>query len=559
MQRAGDFHSIAHCLQARALQHPADIAFRWFNDFDRIDTLTWSALHERATAVAAAIRARTPAQSHVLLCLPQGLEFIAAIFGCFYAGCTAVPVYPPDSAKTLPRFNRIFADSETRLIITTQTLAQKLEKFSAETAMLPFLCVENIAQTCVENSASVALPERDQLALLQYTSGTTSTPKGVMITHAQLLENERAATLAYRIGDEPHLVSWLPFYHDMGLMGGIFFPIYNGIVATLLSPATFLRNPAIWLRAMSDMRATISGGPNFAFELCAARVADEVIDALDLSHWETAVCGAEMIRRASIEKFIARFARAGFRATSFAASYGMAETTLYVTSTNYEGPQFTVPRDGTIHFANCGSAKVGSVIIVDPQSRRCVPDNEIGEIWIKTPSVALGYWRQEELSRQMFNAILADNGSSGFFRSGDLGFMRDGNLYVTGRLKELIILRGKNYAPQDIEMIALAANAAFASLQCAAFSIDDSAGEKLIVVQEVSRRLRNGQPLEHLQADIRLALRGALTVEADDIVLVKQNSLPRTSSGKLRRTHIRALYQQRELDYLAAAADMETV
>lgn len=552
MSAVDTFTSLAHCVQLRAMQTPDSVIFRWFNDFDRIDTLSWSQLHARAGAIASEIRARVSAQTHIILCVPQGLEFIEAIFGIFYAGCTAVPIYPPDSARAVPRFQRICSDSEARLLITTHALAQKLEKLGADMTALPMLCIEDVLPAA---TGAFDLPCTEQLALLQYTSGTTAAPKGVMITHADLLENERAATRAFPVGDNPHLVSWLPFYHDLGLIGGIFFPVFNNIPSTLMSPATFLRNPATWLRVISDTRATLSGGPNFAFELCAARIADEVIDTLDLSCWRTALCGAEMIRQATVEKFISRFARAGFAPTSFSASYGMAETTLYVSSTNYQGPQFATLDHGSIAFASCGDAKVGHVTIVDPQTKCRVPDDTIGEIWIKTPSVASGYWRQPELSQQVFNVALADNGERGYFRSGDLGFMRGGNLYVTGRLKELIIVRGKNYSPLEIEAIATAANPAFAEMQCAAFAVDNDLSEKLIVVQEVKRRLQSPQPLEHLRADIRLALRGALAVEADDIVLVKQNSLPRTSSGKLQRLQIRALYQQSELDYLSTATD----
>ncbi len=561
--------TIAHCVYERAQSTPEHIAFRWFNDFDRIDTRNWTQLHARAAIIAAAIRERLlpranpPHVNHVVLCLPQGLDFIEAIFGVFYAACTAVPTYPPDSARTLPRFLGICDDAQASLIVTTRALAQKLEKFGGDIARLPLLYIDDIAHAHVnahihdgagEITADISLPRADQLALLQYTSGTTSAPKGVMISHTHLLENERAASLAYRIGDNPHLVSWLPFYHDLGLMGGIFFPVYNGIPATLLSPATFLRNPATWLRVISETRATISGGPNFAFELCAARITDDVLATLDLSSWQTAVCGAEMIRQPTVDKFIQRFARAGFAPASFCGSYGMAETTLYVASANYEGAQFAMLEGGHTAFANCGRAQVGEVIIVDAQTQHRLGDDCIGEIWIRTPSVAHGYWRQEELSRQTFNATLADDNGVGYFRSGDLGFMREGNLYVTGRLKELIIVRGKNYSPQEIEIVALNANLAFGGLQCAAFSIDADVTEQLVVVQEVQRRALNEQTLENLEADIRLALRSALAVEADHIVLVKKNSLPRTSSGKLQRLQIKALYQARELDVLAAPA-----
>ena len=561
--------TIAHYLQFRAQRQPSDIAFRWLAAGDQVETVTWSELYGRASACAAAIRERVAPRSHVVLCLPQGLDFIAAIFGCFFADCTAVPVYPPDSAKTLPRFKNIVEDSNACLVITSDAIAGRIERLSVDAPVaLPLLLMEEIAPGA--GAADIVLPRPEQLALLQYTSGTTSAPKGVMIGHDHLLHNEYAAAQAYRVGDTPHLVSWLPFYHDMGLMGGVLFPVYKGIAATLMSPATFLRNPAQWLRVMSETRATISGGPNFAFEMCATRIADDVIDNLDLSNWQTAVCGAEMIRPQTVTKFIQRFSRAGFRPQAFTASYGLAEATLYVTSSDHQQPLFDSPRDNDTQFTSCGKTRVGCIEIVDPYSgQRCDP-GELGEIWIRTPSVGAGYWNRERESQEIFNVILSGASSdaspdtlphgvnadpvesdAGFLRSGDLGFTRDGNLFVTGRLKELIILRGKNYSPQDIEIAAAQSNPAFSGMQCAAFAVDTDTGDKLVVVQEVSRRLLDGQPTAHLQADIRLALRAALAVDADDIVLVRQNSLPRTSSGKLQRTQVKALYGNDALERLA--------
>jgi len=530
-------------------------ALEWFSDFNNSTFWSWRQLHQRACAFAAQITALAPPASQVMLALPQGLDFVGALFGCYYAGCTPVPVYPPDSAKSLPRFLRIVTDSNAAAIVTTPAIAAKFVDHLPRVESDPAI----IDATAVAGADDFAprSPSADQLALLQYTSGTTSEPKGVMISHRNLIANESAMSRVLPQGAAPHIVSWLPFYHDMGLMGGLLFPVFNGIPATLLSPATFLRNPATWLRLISDRRATMSTAPNFAYELCSRVISDDVIAGLDLSSWRTAICGAEVVRRHTAEKFIERFSAAGFRAESFMAAYGLAESTLFVCAdTAAVAPVFAASstvdseeRAATSHVS-CGPCVTTDVRIVDPQHRRSLADGGIGEIWIKSASVGGGYWRQPELSAAVFDAVIHDSGERGFLRTGDLGFMRAGNLHVTGRIKELVILRGRNYAPQDIELVARTAAPAAAVGQCVAFAIDKDGSEALVVALEFNRRKAPTVPLSHVLADVRLALRGALSIDAEDIVLVRQNSLPRTSSGKLQRSSARTQYLSQQLERL---------
>lgn len=551
--------TIAHSLMRLAEKHSEAQGFEWFSEGSAADRWSWYELHRRACATALAIQRIAPANANIILSLPQSLAFIGAIFGVFYADCAAVPVYPPETPKNLLRFLRIVENSAASLVVTTSALAKKLRTLLGETRFgLPILCIDEIS-----NDGSFEprqLPNGDRLALLQYTSGTTGAPKGVMITHRNIVENERAIVRVYPQGDRPHVISWLPFFHDMGLIGGVFFPVFSGIGATLFSTTIFLHNPATWLRLISERGGTMSPAPNFAYDLCTRRVDDAALATLDLSSWCSAICGAEPIRVETITRFSERFATAGFKPSSFVFSYGLAESTLYVCAErNPDGAVFSAAHGDPANTSHacCGTTVAGEIRIVNPQTLLELPEGEVGEIWTKSQRVGSGYWRMPELSQQTFNARLANGGVGGFLRTGDLGFMRAGKLFVTGRLKELIILRGRNFVPQAIEAIARDAHPALRSGQCAAFSLEKNGGETLVIAQEVNRRELADLPLSHLQADIRLALRSSLSVEADDIVFVKQNSLPRTSSGKLQRAQTKILYLEAGLRIITDIATVE--
>jgi acyl-CoA synthetase (AMP-forming)/AMP-acid ligase II len=409
----------------------------------------------------------------------------------------------------------------------------------------------------------------DAPALLQYTSGTTSSPRGVMVSHANLLAN--AELIAQNFKHPKHLwgVTWLPPYHDMGLMGGILQPIYFGAPSAVIAPMDFVRRPAVWLEAVSRYRARTSGGPNFAYELCARTVtAAESLDCR-LDSWELAYVGAEPVRANTLDLFATKFAPLGFKRESFFPCYGLAEATLYVSGGRpsvrhlsaaglrehrvVEQSDSGLLQNDVDHRAIVGSGRPAltlSVAIVNPETERPSETSSIGEIWVSGPTVAAGYWNRPEETRDTFHARLVENGDGPFLRTGDLGFVQDGELFVTGRFKDLIIVRGRNHYPQDIENTVVGVSPAIRPGTCAAFSVDSGAEEKLVLVLEMPRP--RPERLDVLAGDIRQAVVGAHEVQVSSIVLVRAGAIPRTSSGKARRLECRDRYVAGALERLAA-------
>jgi acyl-CoA synthetase (AMP-forming)/AMP-acid ligase II len=406
----------------------------------------------------------------------------------------------------------------------------------------------------------------DHPALLQYTSGTTSTPRGVMVSHANLLAN--AQSIAEGFGHHPKDrwgVTWLPPYHDMGLMGGILQPVFVGAPSAVISPLDFVRRPVVWLEAVSRYRVRISGGPNFAYELCARTITSTENSNLRLDCWELAYVGAEPVREETLDLFANKFAPLGFRRQSFFPCYGLAEATLYVSggrpSVRYLSAaglreHRVVEKPGADDadaraIVSCGRpASALSVSIVNPETGRPCATGSIGEIWVSGPTVASGYWNRPDDTRETFHARLAENGGRPFLRTGDLGFLQDRELFVTGRCKDLIIVRGRNHYPQDIENTVVGASPAIRSGTCVAFSVDSGSEEKLVLILEMPRP--RPEHLDVLAGDIRQAVVGAHELQVSTIVLVRPGAIPRTSSGKARRLECRAQYMSGALERLTA-------
>jgi acyl-CoA synthetase (AMP-forming)/AMP-acid ligase II len=455
--------TLIELLQRRADEQPERHAFSFLADGEgeAEARLSYGELDRRARALGARLRALGLAGERALLLYPPGLEFIAAFFGCLYAGAVAVPAYPPRANRPMTRLRSIAADARPRAVLTTAGQWPDADKWSAGVPEL-----QGLARLATDAPADDWDRRwRDPgaggqtLAFLQYTSGSTATPKGVMITHGNLLANSATIRACFASTAESRGVFWLPLFHDMGLIGGVLQTLYCGGSSTLLSPVAFLQRPLRWLQAISRTGATISGGPNFAYDLCVRKVTPEQRATLDLSRWHVAFNGAEPIRAETLERFAEAFAPCGFRREAFLPCYGLAEATLLVSGGPPGAPPALVAaraadlgRDRVVpadaHDAEArvlaGSGRVPAeleVAIVDPATGLRLPADRVGEIWVKGPSVAQGYWDRPEATAQTFRAALADAGAGPFLRTGDLGFLRDDALFVTGRLKDLIIIR----------------------------------------------------------------------------------------------------------------------
>lgn len=559
---------LGEIIAARAREQPGLVLYRFLRSGGIEESLTAAALEIEVRRLAAHLSENLEPGERALLLYPPGLEYIVGFFACLEAGIIAVPAYPLDAAqasRTGPRLAAILADCGPRAVLTTQAgLAQQALLPERPPAALRWIASPPLRN---EDPASIPdLPRRPadprHLAYLQYTSGSTGRPRGVRITHANLLHNSALIEARFGHGPESRGVIWLPPYHDMGLIGGIVQPLYVGFPVTLFSHLDFLKHPLKWLREISRTRATTSGGPNFAYEM-AARLPIAAADfaALDLGAWEIAFTGAEPIRPATLEAFARRFAPAGFKAGAFYPCYGLAEHTLFVTGgTKGQGariePAGDAAKDGAA--VGCGSAPAGvRLAIVTPGSRRECKAGETGEIWIRGPSVAQGYWHQAAANRRTFAARLKPNGEGPFLRTGDLGFCREGELFVTGRLKDLIVVRGVNHYPPDLEdTIERQHPALFRPGGSAVFALEQGTEPRIVALRELraryARELAEGKDgtdggAEEILAAIRRAVSARHGLALAAVLLLKPASLPKTTSGKLQRQACRRLFLDNRL------------
>jgi acyl-CoA synthetase (AMP-forming)/AMP-acid ligase II/acyl carrier protein len=554
-------------------------------------SLTYQALDLQARTIAAHLQAHNARGSRALLLYPSGLEFIAAFLGCLYAGIIAVPAYPPQQNQNRQRLQTIVTDAQAAFALTTAALLPD-SQMQIEPASGAFSHLHWIATDTLEPSAAeVWTPPQldgDAIALLQYTSGSTGVPKGVMVTHHNLIHNATMIQDCFQDGADSIGVSWLPPYHDMGLIGGILQPLSIGQPMILMSPTAFLRKPVRWLQAISRYRATTSGGPNFAYDLCVNKITAADCETLDLSSWQIAFNGAEPIRPQTLESFSQAFHAYGFHSAAFYPCYGMAEATLMVTGCTRMNPPVVctvdaaalkdkqaIPVEHSLQTArkivSCGQARgEKQVIIVDPDALEQCEDSIVGEIWISSLSVAQGYWKQPQETERIFNAYLSNTYSNAgntyrgpFLRTGDLGFIQAGELFVTGRLKELIIIRGRNHYPHDIEWTVQSSHAALRSGGGAAFSVEVNGAERLVIVQEVERSAVRQLAAEEVVAKLRRAISENHHLQVYAIALLKPGSIPKTSSGKIQRTECRARYMEGSLatlnDWSESSVDFQQV
>lgn len=528
--------------------------------------LTYRELDLRARAIAGHLQSARLEGQCVLLLHPSGLEFVTAFFGCLYAGVIAVPVFPPRFNRNMQRLDHIIADTSPGLVLTTNSMMNRRETAPAISA-IPWVPTELIPDASADSWTAPAL-ERSNVAFLQYTSGSTSSPKGVMVTHGNLLANHAMMQTAYDQDENSTIVCWMPLFHDMGLITALLQGLYLGSRVVIMPPETFIMKPARWLQAMSRYRAHSTGAPNFAYDLCVRKVTPEQCQDLDLSAWRLAMNAAEPVAAGTLEQFTAKFAPYGFRPETLNPGYGLAEATAFVTSGACAAPPLldqTPPSayaDGATSRAKvaCGPPwEGGRVLIVDPESLDPCPPGVIGEIWLAGPHVAAGYWNQREATLHTFHAYTAGGADGPYLRTGDLGYLYQGELCVAGRLKDLVIICGQNHDPADIELTVEASHPRIRPHATAAIGMTDGDTERLIVLAELGRPAR-GDASDGDAADLHTEiLRNARRdvseqhgISLHELVLLPPSSLPKTTSGKIQRHAARQLYLERHLTPLSS-------
>jgi acyl-CoA synthetase (AMP-forming)/AMP-acid ligase II len=562
----------------RAEESGAQLAYRFLADGESEEIcLTYDELAASAARVAATLQDAGCGGERAMLVYQPGIDYVVGFLGCLLAGVTAVPAYPPDPfrmERTFPRFQAIVTDSRPSAILSTSNILDLagdiFDEFPAFTGIARF------ATDALPEDAGAAWrrPDvtADTLAFLQYTSGSTADPKGVMLTHGNLMANLELIRHGFAMEQQSVGVIWLPPYHDMGLIGGILEPLYMGLPCTLMSPLDFLQRPMRWLNTLSKYGGTVSGGPNFAYDLVARKATQQQKASLDLSKWQVAFNGAEPVRQETIERFSAAFAECGFRKEAFYTCYGLAEATLIVTG----GTVLTPPVYATVSagelgrgraarieegaadaqpLVGCGTTLLDQVVaIVDPETGERCPADVVGEIWVSGDSVAQGYWQKPEESERTFRATLPGDGRR-YLRTGDLGFLdAAGNLFVAGRIKDLIIIDGRNHYPQDIELTVERAHPAIRPGCTAAFPVTEGGQERVVITAEIgkgykpapgaSRPEGDGGPLDpaEVAAAVRKAVAESHDVRAHAVVLLKPGAAPKTSSGKIQRRATKASY-----------------
>jgi len=552
-------------LERRAARHGGRPAVHFLAEGEgEMDTLSYAGLDARARAIGARLRAEAGEGGRVLLLHPPGLEFVASFFGCLYGGVVAIAAYPPRNARHMPRIEAILRDAEVRVIVSTREGLAKVEPWLGERASsFRLIASDNLTQA--DPAWQRPAIRTESLGLLQYSSGSTGQPRGVMITHGNIMANAEMIRRQFGYHEESTFVSWLPIYHDMGLIGNLLQPLYLGTSTVLMPPAAFLQKPVRWLAAISRQRARTTGAPNFAFDLCARVITAEQKAELDLSCLELIYNGSEPIDARAFDRFADAFAGCGLRRTALYACYGMAETTLLATGGKAgegyralrldpaalgrnEAVEVAAGRTDGLSSVSCGRSVVGQELaIVDPVSLQARPPATVGEIWLRGAHVSPGYWGQPERTAESMAARQAD-GSGPWLRTGDLGFLKDGELYVTGRIKDVIIVRGKNHYPQDIERTAELSHPALQPGSCAAFALRIDGVEQLGIAAEVQRTALRTLDGPAVVSAIRSAVLEAHELSVFAVTLLKPVTLPKTSSGKLQRFAARAGWEASTLE-----------
>lgn len=600
-------------LAQRAKENPNQTAYLFLQEEGTItESLTYQELYRKARAIATGLQQLAATGDRILLLYPPGLDFISALFGCFAAGMIAVPAYPLRPNQSSKRLQSIIKDCQPQLGLSSTKIAQNAER-TTYLGDLKEIDSRQLTEIDPQDWKPLKLTP-ETLALLQYTSGSTGDPKGVMITHGNLMKNCEDLDRGWHHNSNSKLVSWLPTFHDLGLVYGILTPLWRGFPSYLLSPVSFLLKPINWLKTITRYQATHSAAPNFAYDLCVRKFKPEDGQHLDLSCWKMALNGAQPVRAETLASFSQTFAPYGFKPQTFSPGYGLAEATLKVAAIkegddpllleiekeNFQKNCLKIVKKSSLSQLNaknlpsdhsqnsttqdneerflgqitpnyssksqkiglgedlktqyqvsCGNSEIDTEIqIINPQTLTPCQPNEIGEIWVRGATVGQGYWNNPIATQLTFQAYHSDHQEGPFLRTGDLGFLYQGQLFVTGRLKDLIIIEGRNHYPQDIEITVENTDLALRKEACAAFSVEIKGEERLVIVAEIERSYAR----QINEATIKRQIREAIAVEHDirvyKIALLRQNSLPKTSSGKIQRQQCRSLFLNEELQLL---------
>lgn len=562
-------------LLLRTKTHPDRIAYYFLEDgVNEKETLSFRQLEIRVKACATRLQEMDCKKGDtIVLLFPTGIDFIVAFFASIFAGGIAVPAYAPRRNRNNERFWSIMNDSESKIIITTEQILKDINRhFKDDKGFenVEFLTVESIDK---EYAKKWRKPEivTDDLATLQYTSGSTGWPKGVMVSHSNILHNAEAVKRSFGFNDSTIGVNWLPNFHDMGLFGALMQVPYSGYCNVIISPAEFVKTPANWLKAITKYKGTTAGGPNFTYEYCIERLTEEDKKEIDLSSITTMYCGAEPIRRDTFKRFAKAFKDYNFMERQFYPCYGLAESVLIVTGGDFTKEpvylranadliesenkiEVDPDSENVVDYVGCGHPWIdGKVYIVDPFTKEICVKGKIGEIWTSGPSVCQGYYNKEEETKEVFRAYTSDTNEGPFMRTGDLGFIHDGQLYVTGRLKDMIIIRGQNYYPQDIEKVIEESHVALRQYGNAVFSVEAAGEERLVVVQEIERTYMRNLNGEEVYAAIRDAVAGEFDLSVHHIVLIRTGSILKTTSGKIQRRASKKAYLENNLTIVASS------
>ena len=574
--------NIVEILQRRARSQANDTAYIFLKDGENQEIrLTYQELDLKAKAIAFQLQQLVTPGSRALLVYPYsgGLEFITAFFGCLYAGVVAVPCHPPKNRLTTIEVQTRIESADAKIVLTDSSLFAKLKTQLKQWSDNLLYCLNTDKIKPQPDSFNAPQIDGDTLAFLQYTSGSTGEPKGVMITHRCLMQNQEMLKQAFGHTQDLVGVGWLPLFHDMGLIGNVIQPIYIGAFCVMMSPVSFVQQPIRWLQAISKYRATTSGAPNFAYDLLCDRITEQQAAQLDLSSWEVAFCGAEPVQISTIEQFSRKFAVSGFKSTAFYPCYGMAEATLIITGGDKaKSPQVkylslnnlqqnkVVIKDslqpGTKAFVSAGYPWLdGKIAIADPKALTECQPGQIGEIWYSGSSVGKGYWQLSDKTQKTFQASLSshsatphsaiakeDKSVNKYLRTGDLGFICDGELYITGRLNDVLVFWGLNHYPQHIEQTVEQCHPALKANCGAAFSVDIGGKARLVIVQEIKRTHRKSLVMDEVVEAIRWQIFQQHFIDIYGIVLLQPGKIPKTSSGKVQRSACKAKLIDNTLD-----------
>ncbi|MDJ0744658.1 MAG: fatty acyl-AMP ligase [Xenococcaceae cyanobacterium MO_167.B27] len=572
------FSHLLDLLKYRAIAQPHDIAYRFLQDgTTEIGNLTYQQLDTQAIAIASQLQAIVKPGGRALLVYPYhaGLEFIAAFMGCLYAGVIAVTKNPPRRGKAVSELTERVKLSEASVLLTNTEFLRVIDEEVAKNQEIrgKFKHFNRIATDTIDLALAKDWKEpkiiSDTIAFLQYTSGSTGKPKGVMVSHNNILHNQETIRQGFAHDESAIVVGWLPMFHDMGLIGNVLQPLYLGTPSILMSPVYVAQQPWEWLKAIAHYQATTSGGPNFAYDLLCLKATPEKLANLDLSSWKVAFSGAETVRAETIARFSHIFANCGFNHSAFYPCYGMAEATLFITGSVPEQQpiikyldssaleqnkvvEVAAEKPGSKPIVGCGKTWLDTeVIIVNPKTLTLCQEDEIGEIWVSGAGIGQGYWNQPEATKDTFAGNLKDSTTVKYLRTGDLGFLDNGELFITGRLKEVMIFWGRFCYPQHVEDTVQKSHPALRKNAGAAFSIDRDGADRLVIVQEVERSYLRSLNMEEIVTAISQSVGQEHEVEVYAIALIKTGSIPKTSSGKIQRRSCSNKFLEGSLNIIA--------